>query len=778
MRKFGLLLCLAGFIPLFPACLEAASYYVSSSDSAATDSGPGTQSQPWQTVAKVNATALNPGDFVYFKCGDIWRETLVPAKGGNSTARITFSSYGTGAKPIICGANIVSGWTAYTSGTANTWSAPLATATGIVTSDNNYLKLGSSKTALAANQYFWETGTLYINIGADPNTGHIVEASQRNNAVSVNVPKNGTLKNYITLSGLSLQKTTLANVLIANATYWIVENCDLFFANNSTSASGAGINADQAHHAIFRGNHINYALGDGIMAWRSSDVEVSGNLIENVLDDGVYKGSDGIQIGADTSTPTACNNFKILNNTVSRPNNSTVQKGCIIAEMGDNGIISGNSTSKGRFGIAPSGNNITVEYNHVNDFGNGGGIRISENTPLSGMKIRYNVVSNSPGFAGITLTHDVTGQSTNRSNFEIYNNVVYNTYYGIGCDQPFSGTVKNNIVWSPGSNPRVRFSIASVIPGETVVVDNNIWQDKGTETMISFAGTTYANLADWQAASGQDTHSSTADPLWVNPAGLDFHLQSSSPAIDAGADVGLTEDFEGQPVPQGSAPDIGAYEYGGLLAYEGFDYAAGSLSGANGGTGWSGAWAVSGGAGSTAVVSGGFTYTGLPPIGNRFQIYDTDGTLQQATRTLGRTFGGVTETYWISFLAKKISSGREAYINFGGLGFRAYQSTDWQVKTPLTSYTTLTGAGYSTLHLFVVRVDAGASGDTVRVWVDPVIASGEPSPASALVTLTDSGGFSFNTITIKHGPFGTASQCGEWDEIRLGTTFNSVTGGP
>lgn len=45
----------------------------------------------------------------------------------------------------------------------------------------------------------------------------------------------------------------------------------------------------------------------------------------------------------------------------------------------------------------------------------------------------------------------------------------------------------------------------------------------------------------------------------------DFHLQSGSPAINAGVDVGLTSDIEGNPVPAKHRavrqPDIGAYEY-------------------------------------------------------------------------------------------------------------------------------------------------------------------------------------------------------------------------
>lgn len=52
-----------------------------------------------------------------------------------------------------------------------------------------------------------------------------------------------------------------------------------------------------------------------------------------------------------------------------------------------------------------------------------------------------------------------------------------------------------------------------------------------------------------------------ADPLFKNVSEKDFHLTSGSPAIDAGKDLKYNKDFEGRKVPEGSAPDIGAYEF-------------------------------------------------------------------------------------------------------------------------------------------------------------------------------------------------------------------------
>jgi hypothetical protein len=51
------------------------------------------------------------------------------------------------------------------------------------------------------------------------------------------------------------------------------------------------------------------------------------------------------------------------------------------------------------------------------------------------------------------------------------------------------------------------------------------------------------------------------NPLFVNESSKDFHLQSTSPCIDKGASVGVTNDFDGVSRPQGTGYDIGAYEY-------------------------------------------------------------------------------------------------------------------------------------------------------------------------------------------------------------------------
>ncbi|HEY3269213.1 MAG TPA: right-handed parallel beta-helix repeat-containing protein [Armatimonadota bacterium] len=69
--------------------------------------------------------------------------------------------------------------------------------------------------------------------------------------------------------------------------------------------------------------------------------------------------------------------------------------------------------------------------------------------------------------------------------------------------------------------------------------------------------------AQWQAATGNDAHSLTADPLFLSPAlaPFDFRVPAASPAVDAGTNrPDAPVDLDGRPRPQGARWDLGAYE--------------------------------------------------------------------------------------------------------------------------------------------------------------------------------------------------------------------------
>jgi len=87
-----------------------ATYYVSATDGSDGDSGL-TEALAWATISKVNGSTFAAGDIVCFKCGDVWRETLLMPSSGTSGAYIKFSKYGTGVNPKILGSNAATTWT-------------------------------------------------------------------------------------------------------------------------------------------------------------------------------------------------------------------------------------------------------------------------------------------------------------------------------------------------------------------------------------------------------------------------------------------------------------------------------------------------------------------------------------------------------------------------------------------------------------------------------------------------------------------------------------------
>jgi hypothetical protein len=93
---------------------------------------------------------------------------------------------------------------------------------------------------------------------------------------------------------------------------------------------------------------------------------------------------------------------------------------------------------------------------------------------------------------------------------------------------------------------------------------NNIVYGNG---FFPFGGERYDNQhSDWPSMAGsKDLHTITQNAEFVDyeaDGSGDYHLQASSPAIDAGTSIGApSTDFDGKPRPQDKGIDIGPYEY-------------------------------------------------------------------------------------------------------------------------------------------------------------------------------------------------------------------------
>jgi len=174
-----------------------------------------------------------------------------------------------------------------------------------------------------------------------------------------------------------------------------------------------------------------------------------------------------------------------------------------------NQFIGNSAGTGGGFGLS-TGDWFTVTNNVI--VHNSSGIRLWEVTRYG--LIAHNTIAFNGGEGGIRLNYPYITPT-------IVNNIVVSNTYGISAHADASGTLDYNDVWG------------------------NTTQDY--------------NLP---GALQPGPHSLQADPLFVDPAGDDYHLRAGSPCIDVGLDVGVTTDLEGHPRPHDGGYDLGAYEYG------------------------------------------------------------------------------------------------------------------------------------------------------------------------------------------------------------------------
>ncbi|QDY82696.1 DUF5123 domain-containing protein [Paenibacillus polymyxa] len=497
--SLGLSLAIGNLQP--PAVSAAgAEYYVATSGS---DSNAGTSDAPWKTLQHA-ADTVPPGSKVYVR-GGVYKEKLkITRSGSASQGPIVFASYGN-ETAIVDGTGL--------SANGNEGLIELA--------DVDYVTIQG-----------FEIRNFYTTSKNAVPTGIYVHGA--GGFINLSDNKIHDIKNTATPTG----KDRLGRDAHGIAVY-------------GTKAPAS------IHNLTINGNELyNLVLGSSEAVVLNGNVDgfaVTSNLIHD--NDNIGIDLIGFEGTASNTTYDQARNGLVKSN---RVYNNSVR---------NNPSYKSNDNSAG--GIYVDGGKESIieqNYSYNNDIG----VEIASEhvgKATSNITVRSNVIYNNR-LTGIAMGgyDDERGSTVN---CKIVNNTVYkNDTFDDGSGQLLvqyntrNNVIKNNIFVASSTD-------VLIYNGNTKntsnIVDYNLYfaPSGNSEANWIWKNKEYVGFSAYKSGTGNDTHSLFADPKFVNATKGDFHLQSSSPAIDSGSTDNTiigTEDIDGEPRVKGKNVNIGADE--------------------------------------------------------------------------------------------------------------------------------------------------------------------------------------------------------------------------
>jgi hypothetical protein len=333
-------------------------------------------------------------------------------------------------------------------------------------------------------------------------------------------------------------------VIAAAAT---ISDCQVF-SNTATVAGGIGLGFDEATLSgnVIRENSADFE-GGGLGLSNSSATLIGNSVVANIA---YYDGGGIVATGSDGIT-------LIENNVISN------------TAIGGGGIYMDTSTATLDANIIVANTSLDVGGGE-----GGGGLYLWDSTAtLSGTSVISNATTS---FGGGVFLGGQYGSQVTLINSVVASNRADIAGAGLYIEDSFlrslHATIARNVggdgsgVYVTGYHPGQYSSIALT---NTILVSHTIgiYVTSGSTATLEatlWGSGAWANITDTVGVVISTTNV-TGNPMFVNPDVGDYHIGSTSEAIDMGVNAGITVDIDGESRPAGNGYDIGADEFWGKV---------------------------------------------------------------------------------------------------------------------------------------------------------------------------------------------------------------------
>jgi hypothetical protein len=228
----------------------------------------------------------------------------------------------------------------------------------------------------------------------------------------------------------------------------------------------------------------------------------------------------------------------------------------------------------GPMGIVCCSYNVEISYNHIenyiapNNWGyDGGALEVDDEGPKYNYRIHHNVTKGNEGF--FESIDDGECPECTYKDFAFYYNFSDDYQWWIDGPIGINPIIENNTVLRVlPANTRWNLCLSMHEEIPKASIKNNIFvlangvtafdQENPSSNNLYFSvDNSVSNPKGYELGPGEII----ADPKFVNYNERKVRLQQTSLAIDAGINLGYKTDLDGNVIPHGTAPDMGAYEF-------------------------------------------------------------------------------------------------------------------------------------------------------------------------------------------------------------------------